>query len=77
MKRAPKRLRTTAQAIRGGILIGLGIGIGSVINGLIYQDYGSTTMYLVTGVLALGGFLFGMVSYTLVRCRAINGREKS
>ncbi len=64
---APARLGTTAQAIRGGILLGLGIGIGSVINGFIYQTSGSSVVFRSMGWLAMGGFLFGITAYSLAK----------
>ncbi len=71
-ERAPRRLSATAQAIRGGILIGLGIGVGSVINGFIYQYFGSVTMFRLMGMLALGAYCIGISAYALARRRSAN-----
>lgn len=57
---APKKLGTTAQAIRGGVLLGLGLGIGSIINGSIYQQAGSVVLFRSTAGMALGGLLIGL-----------------
>ncbi len=61
--RAPKEVGTTAQAIRGGVLSGLGIGIGTLISGLIYETSGSVVLFRNMSILTLAGFVMGVVLY--------------
>lgn len=67
---SPKNLGTTAQAIRGGVMLGLGIGLGSIINGFIYEKFGSVALFRSTSLLALVGLLSGLVAFMLIRQRA-------
>ena len=62
-ERAPKELGTTAQAIRGGVLTGLGVGTGALISGVIYQNSGSIVLFRQMSYLTLAGFALGVVLY--------------
>lgn len=62
-ERAPKGLGTTAQALRGGVYAGLGVGIGAVISGFIYERAGSVILYRNMAVFALIGFIFSLLVY--------------
>jgi len=61
--RAPKELGTTAQAIRGGILSGLGVGTGSLISGVIYESSGSVVLFRNMALFVITGFLIGVFLY--------------
>jgi len=58
--RAPQQLGTTAQAIRGGIMSGIGVGLGSLISGVIYENHGSVFLFRNMSYLVLAGFLLGI-----------------
>jgi PPP family 3-phenylpropionic acid transporter len=62
-KRAPKELGTTAQAIRGGVLSGLGVGTGALVSGVIYEASGSVTLFREMSYLIIAGLLIGIVLY--------------
>lgn len=59
-QRAPREIGTTVQAIRGGIYSGLGVGVGAIISGFIYEAAGSAALFRVMALIALGGFIFGL-----------------
>ncbi len=61
--RAPKALGTTAQAIRGGILSGLGVGTGSLICGVIYEHSGSVVLFREMSYFVIVGFIIGVILY--------------
>jgi len=61
--RAPKELGTTAQAIRGGVLSGLGVGTGALISGVIYETSGSVVLFRNMSYLTIAGFIIGVVLY--------------
>ena len=67
---APKKLGTTAQAIRGGVLLGLGLGLGSILNGFIYEHAGSVMVFRSTTLTALCGLLFGAAVLFFTRRRS-------
>jgi PPP family 3-phenylpropionic acid transporter len=60
-RRAPKELGTTAQALRGGVLSGLGTGIGALVSGRLYEFSGSNTLFRIMSFVQLGGFLLGVL----------------
>ncbi len=62
-ERAPKQLGTTAQAIRGGVLSGLGVGTGALISGVIYEASGSVVLFRNMSYLTIAGFALGVVMY--------------
>jgi predicted MFS family arabinose efflux permease len=66
-QRAPREIGTTAQAIRGGLYSGLGVGTGSIISGLIYEAYGSVFLFRTMSFVAVAGFIFGLVAYQIDR----------
>jgi len=61
--RAPKQLGTTAQAIRGGIMSGFGVGMGSLICGVIYETRGSVYLFRSMSYLVMVGFILGVGMY--------------
>jgi MFS family permease len=69
-RRAPKELGTTAQALRGGVLSGLGTGIGALISGVLYEFSGSSAMFRTMSIVQLGGFILGVLIF--LRDRRIN-----
>ncbi|HUV16034.1 MAG TPA: MFS transporter [Pelolinea sp.] len=68
-QRAPREIGTTAQAVRGGVFSGLGVGVGSIISGLIYEGSGSVELFRIMSFIVLGGFFFGIVAYMIERRR--------
>ena len=68
-RRAPRELGTTAQAIRGGVYSGFGIGTGTLLCGVIYEVSGSVTLFRIMSYLAVAGFAYGLVLY-------LNSRKK-
>jgi MFS family permease len=58
--RAPKELGTTAQAIRGGIYSGLGVGIGALVSGIMYEHSGSIIMFRNMSYFVIAGFAIGV-----------------
>ena len=61
--RAPKSLGTTAQAIRGGIYSGLGVGTGALISGVIYEHSGSVVLFREMSYFVIVGFIIGVLLY--------------
>ena len=62
-RRAPKELGTTAQALRGGVLSGLGTGIGALISGVLYEFSGSSALFRTMSLVQLGGFILGVLIF--------------
>lgn len=62
-KRAPKDLGTTAQAIRGGVYSGFGVGIGTLVSGIILERSGSIVLYRNMSIVALLGFALSALLY--------------
>jgi len=71
-ERAPERIGTTAQAVRGSIQFGLGGGVGALVSGALYQSYGSTALYRVMAVISLSGFVLALLLRSLERSRERN-----
>jgi len=67
--RAPGRIGTTAQALRGAIQFGLGSGTGALISGALYQAYGSAALFRVMAVVAFIGFLLALLLRSVERSR--------
>ena len=53
----PRSVGTTAQALRGGMMTGIGIGIGTLIAGLIYEASGSVVLFRSMSGLAAAGLV--------------------
>jgi hypothetical protein len=70
-RRAPREIGTTAQALRGGLISGLGLGTGSIISGLIYESSGSVILFRVMSIVAVCGFAFGLLVYLFERRRKL------
>jgi MFS family permease len=62
-RKAPRELGTTAQALRGGLYAGMGVGVGTVISGALYEFYGSSAMYRIMAVVQVCGLVFGLFVY--------------
>lgn len=74
-RRAPKELGTTAQALRGGVLSGLGTGIGALISGALYEFSGSSVLFRVMSIIQLGGFVLGVLIF--LRDRRMNSARSA
>jgi len=66
-RRAPREIGTTAQAVRGGVYAGVGVGVGSILSGMIYEAAGSAALFRSMSLVALGGFLLGLLTYLFER----------
>lgn len=62
-RKAPRELGTTAQALRGGLYAGLGVGVGTIISGALYEFYGSSMMYRIMAIIQICGLAFGVFVY--------------
>ncbi len=62
-KHAPKDLGTTAQAIRGGIYSGLGVGVGTLVSGIVFERSGSVALFRNMSFVVLAGFALGVFLY--------------
>jgi len=71
-QRAPDKIGTTAQAIRGAIQLGLGSGVGALISGALYQAYGSAALYRIMSAVAFVGFLLALLLRSVERSREKN-----
>jgi len=60
-QRAPGRISTTAQALRGAFQFGLGGGAGALISGALYQAYGSAALFRIMAGVALVGLLLALL----------------
>jgi PPP family 3-phenylpropionic acid transporter len=58
--RASREIGTTAQALRGGVYSGLGVGIGTILSGVLYEKFGSAMLFRQMSYLILAGFILGM-----------------
>jgi len=77
-RRAPKELGTTAQALRGGVLSGLGTGIGALISGMLYEFSGSSALFRIMSLVQLGGFVLGVLIFLRERrMNSVRSVEKS
>jgi len=70
-RKAPRELGTTAQALRGGLYAGMGVGVGTVISGALYEFYGSSAMYRIMAVVQVCGLVFGLFVYLRDRRKRI------
>jgi PPP family 3-phenylpropionic acid transporter len=68
-QRAPREIGTTAQAVRGALYFGLGAGTGSIISGMLYESSGSVFLFRTMSLVAVGGFIFGVIAYQIERRR--------
>jgi len=68
-QRAPERIGTTAQALRGSIQFGLGGGLGALVSGALYQAVGSAALYRIMAVISLSGFFLAMLLRAVDRSR--------
>lgn len=71
-ERAPKGLGTTAQAIRVGLFSGLGVGIGAIISGIMYEASGSVILFRNMALIVLVGFFFALLVYMIDRRKRLN-----
>ena len=75
-RRAPEELGTTAQALRGGALSGLGVGIGTLISGVLYEFSGSSMLFRTMSFVQLGGFVLGVLIFLRDRRKKIGKSEE-
>jgi PPP family 3-phenylpropionic acid transporter len=55
----PDKAKTLGQAVNNGLTYGLGLMVGFFINGYVYEITGSSTLFLMSALIALaGGMLF-------------------
>ena len=53
--------KTLGQAVNNAVQYGLGLMIGFLLNGYLYERTGSSTLFIVSGLIALGGgVIFGV-----------------
>jgi PPP family 3-phenylpropionic acid transporter len=76
-ERAPRRIGTTAQAVRGSVLQRLSTSVGALICGALYQAYGSTNMFLIMSAATLVTLLFAVILRTCEHRRASASYTKS
>jgi len=75
-RRAPEELGTTAQALRGGALSGLGVGIGTLISGMMYEFSGSSMLFRTMSFVQLGGFMLGVLIFLRDRRKKFGKSEE-
>jgi len=68
-QRAPGRISTTAQALRGSIQFGLGGSAGALISGALYQAYGSAALYRIMAGVSLIGLLLALLLRSVEHAR--------
>ncbi|UCF90696.1 MAG: MFS transporter [Desulfobacterales bacterium] len=57
---APDKSKTLGQAVNNALTYGLGLMVGFFVNGLLYERIGSFDLFLISGLIAVGGgVLFG------------------
>jgi PPP family 3-phenylpropionic acid transporter len=54
---APQGLNTTAQSLFSGTMLGIGMAIGSLLGGALYDSLGANWMYRIMAAIALAGIL--------------------
>jgi PPP family 3-phenylpropionic acid transporter len=69
-ERAPRRIGTTAQAIRSAILIRLSAAFGALLSGSLYQSRGSGYMFAVIALINLVTFILALALRTYEHRRA-------
>ena len=72
-RRAPVELGTTAQALRGGLYSGFGVGIGTLMSGRLYEIFGSSSLYQTMAFIQFGGLILGIFVY--VRDRRVGSAK--
>ena len=73
--RAPGRIGTTAQAVRGAIQFGLGSGTGALISGALYQAYGSAALYRIMAIISLIAFFLALLLRSVELSREKNAAQ--
>ncbi len=68
---APSGMTTTLQAVISAFHVGIGKGVGTVLGGIVYQEWGSRTLFRAFLFLCLGT----MVVYFLLRRFLVEGVE--
>jgi PPP family 3-phenylpropionic acid transporter len=66
-ERAPRRIGTTAQAVRSAVLMRLSTAVGSLICGALYQAYGSATMFGIMGIVSSISLVFALILRSVER----------
>ncbi|PRW44509.1 major facilitator superfamily [Chlorella sorokiniana] len=68
---APPGLESTSQGLFQGVYFGAGVGLGSIVGGLVYHRHGAQAVYIVAcGVLACGWLLTSLAQLAV----ALSGR---
>ncbi|MFO7962910.1 MAG: MFS transporter [Desulfobacterales bacterium] len=56
---APEEAKTMAQAVNNAVTYGLGLMVGFLLNGYLYEWVGSAPLFIISaGIAAMGGMLF-------------------
>ena len=53
---SPPALATTMQSIFSALFVGAGPGLGGLLGGFLYQNFGAARMFLMTGGVVFGGW---------------------
>jgi len=65
---APEQAKTLGQALNNALSYGLGLMVGFFVNGYVYEITGSTTLFLMSSLIALaGGLIFQSFQLALRR----------
>ena len=60
-----EKSKTLGQAVNNAVQYGLGLMIGFLLNGYLYEHIGSSALFIISGFIALcGGVLFGVFGRT-------------
>jgi len=60
-ERAPRKIGTTAQALRSAAILRLAIAFGAPINGWLYETRGSAYMYAAMAVVSVAALVLGLL----------------
>jgi len=63
----PRSIGTTAQAVRGGMMTGIGIGTGTFFAGLVYESSGSAALFRSMAVMASIGLVGALILFNFFR----------
>ena len=72
-QRAPRRIGTTAQALRSAVFIRLSIAVGAPISGYLYQTHGSAYLYAFMAIVSALALLLGV----LLRASDVRNERKT
>ena len=66
-ERSPRRIGTTAQAVRSAVLLRLSTAVGALVCGVLYQARGSAFMFAVMGIASLITLVFALILRSVER----------